>query len=81
MGAAATRNRVQASPHTGMIEGIADAERIRDLIMNRVRQSRRAGLGDEHPEVPKPTAGVPGWTPAHLEALRAIRDAVRGFRA
>ena len=68
----------QASPHTGMIEGIADAERIRDVIMNRVRQSRRAGLGDERSESARPSGGGSGWTPAHLEALREIRDVVRG---
>ena len=67
----------QSSPHTGMIEGIGDAQRIRDVIMNRVRRSRRAGLGDERPEVVRSTASAPGWTPAHLEALRSIRDEVK----
>ena len=67
----------QTRAHTGMIEGIADAQRIRDVIMDRVKQSRRAGLGDEHPADAMATASGPGWTPAHLEALRAILSGVR----
>jgi membrane protein YdbS with pleckstrin-like domain len=68
----------QTAEHTGLIEGIAEAERIRDVIMNRVRQSRRAGLGDERPATAMPAARGPAWTPAHLEALREILKGVRG---
>ena len=68
----------QTTEHTGLIEGIAEAERIRDVIMNRVKRSRRAGLGDEHPTAAKLPASGPNWTPAHLEALR---DILRGVRS
>jgi uncharacterized membrane protein YdbT with pleckstrin-like domain len=61
--------------HRGLIEGIADAERIRDLIMNRLRKSRTAGLGDEA-DLRHPTQV---WTEAHLTALREVRDAVRAL--
>jgi uncharacterized membrane protein YdbT with pleckstrin-like domain len=61
--------------HLGLLEGITDAERIRDLIMERARRSKSAGLGDESAHS-TPTAG-PGWTPAHLEALREILAAAR----
>ena len=57
------------------LEGITDAERIRDLIMERARRSKSAGLGDESAHA-TPTAG-PGWTPAHLDALREILAAAR----
>lgn len=59
----------------GLIEGVADAKRIRDLVMSRVRRSRSTGLGDE----PLPAAAGRGsmWTPAHLGLLREIRDALR----
>jgi len=67
----------QTSTHAGLIEGIADARRIRDVIMTRVRSSRRAGLGDEHPANTRASGDGGGWTPAHLEALRAIRDEIR----
>lgn len=33
--------------NVGRIEGVEDAERLRDIIMNRLRASRGAGLGDE----------------------------------
>lgn len=61
--------------HTGLIEGVDDAARIRDLVMARVRRSRHAGLGDEARELPG-TAGSagPGWTAEHVAALREIRD-------
>ena len=62
--------------HQGLIEGIADAPRIRDLIMARLRDSRTAGLGDEHD---KATTATPTWTPAHLAALVEIRDAARAL--
>jgi len=52
--------------HQGMIEGIDNVHEIRTLILNRVRHSRSAGLGDE--------AGSAGWSPAHVEVLREIRD-------
>jgi membrane protein YdbS with pleckstrin-like domain len=63
-----------AGAHQGLIEGISDATRIRDLLLARMRRSRSAGLGDEvaHPHRPRTS-----WTPAHLEALRDIRDAAR----
>jgi len=53
----------------GIIEGIADADRLRDLILPRLRQSRTAGLGDEDEEAPRGAA----WTPDHLAVLREIR--------
>lgn len=57
----------------GLIEGIDHAEDLRDLIMERVRASRSTGLGDERIE--REGCGARSmWTPAHLEALREIRD-------
>ena len=68
--------------HVGHIEGVADAPRIRDLIMCRVRQSRTAGLGDEHVsiEAQQPRVPRPAWSPAHLEALREIRQSLIHLR-
>ncbi len=56
--------------HTGMIEGVSNAPEIRDLIMERVRHSQTAGMGDE----PSRVAGTWLWTEAHLDALRKVRD-------
>lgn len=59
--------------HRGLIEGVADAPRIRDLLLARLRQSKHAGLGDE----PSVTATAARWTPAHRQLLREIRDTLR----
>jgi membrane protein YdbS with pleckstrin-like domain len=61
----------------GIIEGVADAERLRDLILNRLRQARGAGLGDEETKDARArdrAAGGAGLTPAHVAVLREIRD-------
>jgi len=34
--------------HMGLIEGVADAPRLRDLFLAKMRVSRGAGLGDDH---------------------------------
>lgn len=62
-----------ANMHLGLIEGVADAQQIRDAILARIRQSTTAGLGDEADER---TTASPAWTAAHLAVLREIRDAV-----
>jgi membrane protein YdbS with pleckstrin-like domain len=59
--------------HSGVIEGITDAERWRDLILARLRASRSAGLGDHHDD--RTQHGV-RWSAAHLAVLREIRDTV-----
>jgi membrane protein YdbS with pleckstrin-like domain len=69
-------------PHVGVIEGIADAQRIRDVILSRVRESTSAGLGDDdhHPsrvnrtESPAMRSGKPAWSAEHVAVLREIRD-------
>lgn len=61
------------SAHRGLIEGVADAPRIRDLLLSRLRASRTAGLGDESPVA----ARVPSWSSTHISLLRGIRDSVR----
>ncbi len=61
-----------SASHCGLIEGVADAHRIRDLLLARLRQSRSAGLGDES----TPADANNRWTPAHLAVLRDIRDLV-----
>ncbi len=61
--------------HQGLLEGLADARAIRDLILNRLRQSKSAGLGDDdqHPH-------AFGWTPQQVAALTEIRDLIRGIK-
>ncbi len=66
----------ESNLHTGVIEGVTNAAQIREQIMDRVRASRTAGLGDERPGAHEHAAAgaLPAWTAAHLEALREIRD-------
>lgn len=72
--------------HMGLIEGVADAPRLRDMFLAKMRVSRGAGLGDDHHvehhdvHTPQngldPAAALPpgtsGWTPAHIIALREM---------
>jgi len=65
-------NNGRAKPlNQGLIEGVSDASRIRDLIMRHVRASRSAGLGDEK-RVALPEQSI--WTSEHIATLRDIRD-------
>ncbi len=75
--------------HRGVLEGIGNAHHVRDLILERVRASTSAGLGDERTrhtsgrsapggcDATASSAAAPRWSPAHIAELRAIRDAIR----
>lgn len=59
----------------GVIEGIADAARVRDIILSRMKQSQTTGLGDldEHDEGQAHKAQT-AFTEEHLVVLRDIRN-------
>jgi membrane protein YdbS with pleckstrin-like domain len=60
--------------HVGMLEGVDNAEELRNLILGRLRHSKTAGLGDEeHAEAPRGA----GFRAEHLAVLREIRDTAR----
>jgi membrane protein YdbS with pleckstrin-like domain len=65
--------------HVGILQGLDDAELIRDLILDRVRHSRSTGLGDERAAAPAAMADAPvgAFSHAHLAVLREIRDGAR----
>lgn len=65
--------------HVGMLEGIENAARFRELIMEKVRASRGAGLGDDRDHDLAHSRGV-NWTPLHLEALREIAEHAAALR-
>ena len=65
-----SHGKVKENFHRGVIEGIDHPDEIRDLIMNRLRQSRTSGLGDEH-------ATAPAWGTRHVAILREIRDSLQ----
>lgn len=65
----------------GMIEGVSDATRVRDVILARLKQSKSAGLGDEaHPGARASASGArAAWSAADLRALAAVRDEARSL--
>jgi membrane protein YdbS with pleckstrin-like domain len=71
--------------HVGVLEGIDEADAIRNQILAAVERTRQAGLGDEHPHAfePAPTGSGSHATlsPRHLAVLREIRDSVRRLGA
>lgn len=64
-----------ASANQGILEGIDNAAEMRDLILDRVRQSTTAGLGDEGPLPTRARqAGAPSLSSTHIDLIRSIRD-------
>jgi len=65
-----------ASENQAVLEGLDNADEIRDLIMSRVRASRSAGLGDEAAHEAGASRGKGhALTPVQVQLLREIRDA------
>jgi membrane protein YdbS with pleckstrin-like domain len=60
--------------HVGRLEGLSNANEIRDMMVERLRQYRDSGLGDT-PHV-EPTGGAPAAV-----AAQAMLDEVRALRA
>lgn len=65
-----------SAAHMGILQGLDDAGAVRDLILDRVRRSRTAGLGDEHAPPANHAVGSQ-YLSAHLSVLREIRDSAR----
>jgi len=76
-------SKTSSSAHVGILQGLDDAHAVRDLILDRVRRSRTAGLGDEHATPPghEDRASRPGYSSAQLAVLREIRDHARRLAA
>lgn len=83
-----------AMTHMGLIEGVADAPRLRDLFLAKMKRSRGAGLGDDRHQDEAGGAGAAArprdaernrgngvWTPAHIIALREMLDEARRANA
>ena len=75
-GAAGHEGQAAMNTHRGLIEGVSNAPQIRDLILSRLRRSRSAGLGDEHPAIPESS---PQWSAAHVAVLREIRELAKSI--
>jgi uncharacterized membrane protein YdbT with pleckstrin-like domain len=62
------------SLHEGYLRGVDDAEAVRDLILERLRRLKDAGLGDPEDPAVEATAGD------DLAAAREVLDEVRALR-
>jgi len=71
---------MREGPHEARFRGVNNASEIRDLIRERVRRYRDAGLGDtdDHPAVEE--TAHPGEA-ADLAAARELLEEVKGLRA
>jgi uncharacterized membrane protein YdbT with pleckstrin-like domain len=69
----------RSDAHVGILQGVDDADTVRDLILDRVRRSRTAGLGDEPVATSAHATHAPlsEYSSAHVAVLREIRDHVR----
>jgi membrane protein YdbS with pleckstrin-like domain len=68
-------NKQQSSTgHRGVIEGVTDAERWRDLILQRLRTSRTTGLGEAEGHSRQ------FGSAAHVAVLQEIRDELAQLR-
>ena len=66
--------------HTGILQGLDDAQEVRNLILDRVQRSRSAGLGDEralHDHRESLDRSHAAVSIAHVAVLREIRDIAR----
>lgn len=75
-GGGGPHGQAQAAGHHGLIEGVANAKEIRDLILTQLRRSTGAGLGDA-PQPPAQVEARAGLSAAHVAVLREIRDRAR----
>jgi membrane protein YdbS with pleckstrin-like domain len=81
-GAAPAKGQHGASmgAHVGILQGLANADAVRNQILASVERTRAAGLGDEvraHAPTAAATAPSAGLSAAYLALLREIRDAAR----
>ncbi len=77
------RGRTEDALHSGIFHSVANATEIRDLVLDRLRHFRQAGLGDpddhhEHPLAPAAAAPADTLAAAHelLAEARALRQAL-----
>lgn len=80
-GAGAKGHGQETSLHMGVFEGVGNAVEIRDLIIERLRRFREAGLGDPedtraHQPAPGRGASTEGAAAELLNEARALRRAV-----
>lgn len=73
---AAQQQQQQQVAHRGLIKGVSEPQKLRDLILERVRQAKGSGLGDAHDDAAdeRPASAASLSSPAALALLKEIRD-------
>ena len=66
--------------HTGVFRDVENADLIRDLIVDRLRQFRETGLGDAEPRARPGAREEPAISAFTLDAARELAEEARGFR-
>ncbi len=75
------RNAPGATMHTGTLRAVDNAEQVRDLILDRLRRLRDAGLGDPDDRQHQGLAGGSGNSADALRAAaRELLDAARALK-
>jgi uncharacterized membrane protein YdbT with pleckstrin-like domain len=72
------KNGAAESLHTGIFHGVANADEIRDLILERLRLFRAAGLGDPDEQAAAP---LPSAVQEPADAIAAARELLTEARA
>jgi membrane protein YdbS with pleckstrin-like domain len=67
------KGETSVNTHSGRIQGITNAQSLKELIASRVRQSRSAGLGDEHHDDADP--------PSSADETAVLREILTELRA
>ncbi len=67
-------NASQSSGHTGLLEGVDNAEAIRAMILDKWKGSKSAGLGDDLQSTARNLDVGPSWRPEQVEMLQQIRQ-------
>ncbi len=67
--------------HTGVFHSVGNANEIRDLILERLRRFRQAGLGDPDDHGPPPAVALPAASGDALAAARRLLTEARALRS
>lgn len=78
-------NKHQFDSNQAVLEGIDNADALRDLIMSKIRNTKSSGLGDEFlskDDVGYGTAAriLTGWKAPHINILREIKDEITALK-
>ena len=74
-------NHEGSDMHTGLFHSVTNAEEIRDLIIERLRRFRAAGLGDPEEKGSVETALLGDQPPVSVEAIAAAHELAAEARA